>query len=419
MSMPVRGLAAVAVLCVLSGCTTAGSDAARPVQDIGLGLLAPLSGPDSALGADQRRGAELATEIVNDDHHQVALPLAAGTGLPNLGGARLRLSVADTGGTTAAAETQLDRLVTDLRPVALIGGDRNEVAAAAGQHAERLRVPFLDAGSSASYVAEVGLDWYFRTAPNDRMLGAAVFSLLTRVSAGRIALVQPADGRHTDLAAVIGELAADAEVDVVATVRSQEGAEGPSGAAAKVEKSGVDAAVVIAATEAEAVALASALEDRVPALPVIGVGPGFTGSGFAEAAGEAANGVLRPVPWSAEYASRNKAAGTVDELYQRRFGTPMTAAAAGAFTAVMTLATAIDDAAATDAAGVRSALRVVDVPGTRLIVPWVGVQFGAGGQNERAAAVVEQFDGEKVHLIHPVELATAPVRWPGLKSARQ
>jgi branched-chain amino acid transport system substrate-binding protein len=90
----------------------------------------------------------------------------------------------------------------------------------------------------------------------------------------------------------------------------------------------------------------------------------------------------------------------------------MTAAAAGAFTAVMTLATAIDSAAAREPEAVRGALRAADVPGARLIMPWVGVRFGAGGQNEHAAAIVEQIDGEKTHVVHPAELATAELVWP-------
>jgi branched-chain amino acid transport system substrate-binding protein len=306
----------------------------------------------------------------------------------------------------------LDRLVTDLRPVALIGGDRDEVAAAIGQRTERLRVPFVDVGSSSGYVTEVGLDWYFRTAPSDRMLCAAVLSLLTRVGAGSIALVRPADAQHADLAAVVSELASEAGVDV-ANVRAGDGSKGAKAAAARVAKVSPDAAVLIAASAEDAAELVKAIGARKRELPLIGLGPGFNAPTFAEEAGDAADEVLRPVSWSPEFASRNKAAGIVDELYQRRFGAPMTAAAAGAFTAVMTLATAIDAAGASDAAGVCKALRKVDVPGTRLIMPWVGVHFGPGGQNERAAAVVEQLDGESVHLVHPAELATASLDWPG------
>ncbi len=407
MSMPVRGLAVVAALCLLLGCSSAGSGDGRPVQDIGIGLLAPLSGPDAALGTEQRRGAELAAEIVNDDHERVMLPLGAGTGLPNLGGARLRLTVADTTGTPSKAEEQLERLVTDLRPVALVGGDRDEVAAATGQRAERLRVPYVDAGSSAGYVAEVGMDWYFRTAPSDRMFGESVFSLLTRVSAGSIVLVKPADGAHTDLAALIGELAGAAGVEVVTTVKAERGVDGASAAAGAANKAGADAAVVIAASGDDAELLATAFGKRASKLPLIGLGPGFAVAEFDDDAR-----VLRPVPWSAEYASRNKVAGTVDELYRRRFGDPMTPAAASAFTAVMTLATAIDDAAAANPGAVRAALRAADVPGTRLIMPWVGVHFGSGGQNERAAAVIERVDGDEVRLVHPAELATADLAWP-------
>jgi branched-chain amino acid transport system substrate-binding protein len=412
MSMPVRGLAAVAALCLLVGCTGSGSVDARPVDDIGVGLLAPLSGPDAALGAEQRRGAELAAEIVNDDHDQVPLPLAAGTGLPHLGGARIRLSVGDSAGTVEGATGQLDRIVDDLHPVALIGGDRDEVAAAVGQRAEQVRVPYLDAGSSAGYVADVGLDWYFRSAPSDRMLAASVVSLLTREATGTIALAQPADGRHADLAAVLRELATDADVKVTVTVRTGSGVRGAERAAATLAREATGAVVLIAGTRAEAVALLQLLRVRKPSLPVFGLGPGFVTPDFAGTAGSAANRVLRPVAWSPEFATRNRAAGVVDELYQRRFGTPMTAAAAGAFTAVMTLAAAIDGAAAREPEAVRGALRAADVPGARLIMPWVGVRFGAGGQNEHAAAIVEQIDGEKTHVVHPAELATAELVWP-------
>ena len=420
MSMPVRGLAVVVVLCALSGCTAEGAptDVARPVEDVVVGLLAPLSGPDAAIGTEQRRGAELAAEIVNDNHREIALPLAAGTGLPNLRGARIRLSVADTTGTASGAETQLGRLVDDLRPVAVIGGDRDAVAAAASQRAERLSVPFLDAGSSAAYLTEVGLDWYFRTAPSDRILSAAAFSLLARQSAGTVALVRPADGSHADIVSAIRELAAETDVQVAATVRVDAAGKSAAAAASKAVKVGPDAAVVIAGTRDAAVATVRELRERKPKLPVIGLGQGFTDPEFVTKASGSGEGVLRPVAWSADFAARNRAAGSVDELYQRRYGTPMTPVAAGAFTAVLALAAAADNAEATTPEAVRSALRAADLPGGELIMPWVGVHFAEGGQNERAAGVVEQIIDGKAKVVHPTELATTELIWPSSSSAK-
>ncbi len=121
------------------------------------------------------------------------------------------------------------------------------------------------------------------------------------------------------------------------------------------------------------------------------------------------------MPWSVEFATRNRAAGAVDQLFERRFGAPMSAIAANTFAAVLALATAIDDAAATGPAEVRSALLAADIPGRRLMMPWLGVHFDGGGQNGRAAAVVEQIVGGKVRVVQPAELATGPLAWPGFK----
>lgn len=411
MSMPVRGLAMVVVLSALAGCVPPGvrTEVVRPVEDVGIGLLAPLSGPDAAIGAEQRRGAELAAELVNDEHRDVSLPLAPGTGLPALNGARLRLSVTDTGGTADTVAAHVERLVTDLHPVALVGGDREPVTAAASQRAERLRVPYVDAGSSATYLTETGLDWYFRTAPSDRIVGAAVFALLTRpgrerVPARRIVLVQPGDGRHADLATTIRELAGEAGIAVTVVK-----AESTTSAAAKVAQGDEDVAVLLAPTREDASELVAEVRRRDATLPLVGLGPGFTDPQFDAAD---ADGLLRPAPWSGEFTSRNRPARAVDELFQRRFGTPMSAPAAATFTAVLALATAIDGAAATRPDGVRTALLAADIPGTRLIVPWLGIQFGDGGQNARAGAVVEQVIDGELRLVHPAELATAPLDWP-------
>lgn len=420
MSMPVRGLAAGVALCALAACTPPGTVGASfgPVEDVGIGLLAPLSGPDAAIGAEQRRGAELAIEVVNDKHRQIPLPLASGAGLPRLKGARLRLSVVDSAGSPDAATVQFDRLITDLRPVAVIGGDRLPVAVAASQRAERLRVPYVDAGSTAAAVTENGSDWYFRTSPDDRMLGEAAFSLFTRVAiAGsptrRVTLVQPADGRLDDLSVVVQELAAEANVQVVRVVK--QGSGGQASAAGQAVGGGAQATVVIANTRNEAVGMTKELRKRNRQQPLIGLGPGFADPAFPGQAGAAANGVLRPMPWSVEFATRNRAAGAVDQLFERRFGAPMSAIAANTFAAVLALATAIDDAAATGPAEVRSALLAADIPGRRLMMPWLGVHFDGGGQNGRAAAVVEQIAGGKVRVVQPAELATGPLAWPGLK----
>jgi branched-chain amino acid transport system substrate-binding protein len=107
----------------------------------------------------------------------------------------------------------------------------------------------------------------------------------------------------------------------------------------------------------------------------------------------------------------------VAELYQRRFGVAMSDAAAGVFTAMLTLAMAVDAAGPADPSGnsarVRAALRRVSLPATQTIMPWDGVRFDGSGQNQLAAAVVEQRAPGGFQVVYPREVATLPLMWRG------
>src|SRR5918912_1131265 len=61
-----------------------------------IGTLWPLTGNAAAAGQASKAAAELATEIINNAHPELAnLPLAKDAGLPNLGGAKLELTFVD------------------------------------------------------------------------------------------------------------------------------------------------------------------------------------------------------------------------------------------------------------------------------------------------------------------------------------
>jgi branched-chain amino acid transport system substrate-binding protein len=86
--------------------------------------------------------------------------------------------------------------------------------------------------------------------------------------------------------------------------------------------------------------------------------------------------------------------------------------AARAFTAVMTLAQAIDDAGSADPADIRSALANIDVPGRDTIMPWDGVKFDDSHQNTGARGVVEQIQKGRYRLVYPFDVAQTRLRWP-------
>jgi len=128
--------------------------------------------------------------------------------------------------------------------------------------------------------------------------------------------------------------------------------------------------------------------------------------------GASGAGVFRVTPWSPELASRQSVTKAVADLYQQRFDNPMSEVAAGTFTATLTLAAAVNDAAAVEPDKIRVALLGVRLPGARTIMPWDGVQFRENGQNALASAAVEQLAGGTFKVVFPRELASAPVAWP-------
>ncbi len=122
-------------------------------------------------------------------------------------------------------------------------------------------------------------------------------------------------------------------------------------------------------------------------------------------AAAAVDGLMRSTSWSIEAAQRNPAAQAVTALYQRRFNSPMTEAAASAFTAVMTVAQAVNNAGTLDEQRVRSALLSLDIPGEQTIMPWAGIQFDETHQNTLAQALIEQYHNRAFSIVYPSDAA--------------
>lgn len=395
-------LAVSVTLGVATGCAITTDD--PPVRTVTVGLLHP-----SETGADARNGAQLAVDLVNGAQPDLALPLAADRGLPGLDGATLALAVADTRGEPAAAEAALGDLL-DAGAVAVVAADRAEVVEIAGAYASRQEVPVVDAATSAGFLLDIGLEWYFRTGPDDRTLVAGLLNHL-RASSGAadppepLTVLTPAGGRGAGVAASIADQAAAAGLAVTDPVTAGEAM------VAELAARSPRVLVAVAPDPDDGPALLAAIDDWLatlaaapaaePAPPLVaGLGPGFV-----DATAGAPPGLLYASAYSPEAVARQPLAAAVAARYQERFGSPMSEPAAQAFTATLTLAMAID--AAGDSAGpaVRAALRQLSVPATRMIMPWTGIRFGENGQNELAAGLVVRASESGAQIVFPPELA--------------
>ena len=398
-----------AVVVVAASCTTAPRQERTPLGEVKIGLLAPLSGPNAAAGADALHGAEFAAGLLNGQGGSVRM---SDLGLQEFRDGAVKIIPANATNNPDTAATAAVRL-TAQQVVGLVGAYAPDVTAAASQRTERLSIPFLNGDSAAGFLTERGLDWFFRTGPTDRLLSEADFSALKRkvgVGARRIGILYADDAPSNGAAATASTLADEGGYEVVPRggVSFAPGA-GPNPAASvqRIRAERPDAVFLVATSTVDAQKIVRAFGTpgyRPPT--ILGLGAGFQPAAL-KAVGPAADGLLFSTGWAPEAANRNPAAAAIMDLYQQQFHGPMSGVAAGTFTAVLTLATAIEDAGSVDNERVRAALLSLDIPGRGTIMPWDGIRFDATHQNSRATGVVEQqLPGGTTHVVFPPELGT-------------
>ena len=147
-------------------------------EPVKVGALLPLSGSAAATGVKLKYAIEVAEEIINGEHPEIAMPLADTMGLPNLGNAPIEVVFSDHQGNPEVAKTEAERLIQNEGVVALVGAYQSSATKPASQSAERFKIPFIAGSSSSAALTERGLKYFTRIAPNDDMETDVFFEYL-------------------------------------------------------------------------------------------------------------------------------------------------------------------------------------------------------------------------------------------------
>ena len=301
-------------------------------------------------------------------------------------------------------------LVSNQGVDALVGAYDPEVTEAASQRSERFEVPFVNADSPATFLTDAGRDWFFRIGPTWRSAGQA-FSLAAEPAAR---------SRPPEIAVLFAQDKAGQDVCPRPPSWPRRAAwTSRSGKPFAFDPSGSNAAAALASCpgvqpgHAAALLLPASVQPLLQGVAGSGLKPkaamsfslGYVTAQTFDPAAAAVDGLMRSTSWSIEAAERNPAARAVTGLYQRRFNSPMTEAAASAFTAVMTVAQAVNNAGTLDKQRVRSSLLSLNIPGEQTIMPWAGIQFDETHQNTLAQALIEQYHNRAFSIVYPSDAA--------------
>jgi branched-chain amino acid transport system substrate-binding protein len=397
-----RTVLIVAAVLSVAACTSSEPQGGTSsVSQVRIGVLVPKSGASAATGAEALHGAELAAAMVNGE--EGAVPLAG------IGGAKLTIASADTRSQPDVGAAEANRLVTKEQVVGLVGAYDAAVTEAASAAAERRGILFINGDSSADYLTERGLDWFFRTGPTDRMFGEAFYSTLQQeqVQPKRISMLFTTDVDGESLHRVLHTMAPEAGYAEHGMVKFQKGQANivPELRELRDVKK-PEVLFLMTSTASDSIHVLKTMQAmgyRPPQIFVFARGV-FSEPQMLAAAGTAGEGVYYGTAWSREVAGRSGIARGVMQQYEQQFNQPMGEIAAASFTAVLVLAKAIDNAGSTDPQRARAALLNLDIPGRETIMPWSGVRFDASRQNAAANGVVEQRVGQAFQVVFPNEL---------------
>ncbi len=388
-------------------------------KEVVIGVLYPMTGPVAQIGIDSVNAVKVALDIINNDVN-INVPLGKGVGLPNLGGAMVRIVVVDHQGKPDIGLAEAERLITQEKVHALFGAYFSSVTNTASQVAERMGIPMLNADSSSPALTERGFKWFFRTGPHDGHFSQAMFDFMREFEKKRnikfktVAILNEDTQFGADSAKVQEELAKKYGYEVVAKLPFRTGTTSLDAEIGRLKTANADV-VLPSLYTSDAILLTRTARnlDYNPKM-IIAQDAGYTDPRFVTEMGKEAEGAITRAPFALDLAAKKPLIPMINDMFKKLSGgRDISDVPSRVFTGFLTLADAINRAGSTDPAAIQKALRETNIPPDQLIMmPWTGVKFDEKGQNAGVRAILQQLQGGSYHTIYPFELATKEPIYP-------
>ncbi len=385
-------------------------------QTVKVGAIYPLSGNAASAGNYSKAAIELAVEIVNSDHPELKdLPLAAGSGLPGLGGAKIDVVFADNQGTPAAGQNQALRLITEEKVVALIGAYQSGITVTTSAMAERHGIPFVNPESVAANLTERGFKWFFRATPVAGDFARAYSDFLKEQKAAgqkvsSIAVVNENTEYGNSVASVIREVFAKEGHNVTQVIPYSANTTDVQPQVLQLKEKNPDVVIFISYTS-DAILYAKTMKDLnwKPAI-MIADNAGFNDPSFVSTSGALVEGLVNRSSFAP--GKPGTLSALVNDIYKKKTNVDLDDASARAMQGMLILADAINRAGSTDAAKIQAALRATDLKANQVVTGYNGVKFDEKGQNILASSLITQMQGGKYVPVWPKDKAAGELKLP-------
>ncbi len=412
------------VLALFCGCPAEPVSVPAP-EPVTVGAIYPFTGPSASSGEDIRAGIELGVELVNNVH-DLQMPLAPEAGIRNR--RKIRLIFRDSQSDDTAAARAVEELVEKEGVVAILGCYNSSVTASASEQAEMKKVPFINGHSTSPILIRRGLRWFFRTTPDDEIFSENFFTFFSDMLwkeglsiPRRIVLVYENRLWGTSVSNAERKIAMKLGYEIIGDFPYEAAATSFEDILSAIARLTPPYVIFQSSYAEDALALVRGYAKRnIRPTAILGMDAGFNSPEFIPELGPLAEGILSREVWALDIAAKKPLLKPINDIFKARYGRDMTGHAARAFTALMTLAHALNRAETLDPESIRQALVQTDIPEDQVIMPWEGVRFDPEtGQNILGKGIIVQVQDGKYRTVWPKSLKERPLIWNRETSPRK
>ncbi|MDY6323330.1 MAG: ABC transporter substrate-binding protein [Succinivibrio sp.] len=384
---------AKAALCVSLLAVSVGS--ALAADNVKIGMIQPLSGPNSVFGVNCQRGMQLAVDMINE----------AG-GIKSLGGAKLELVPADIPTpNTAAQATQ--RLISREKVSGIVGHFVSSSTLAASEVTERMKVPLVTF-AFADQITERGYKYSFQVTPKGTVFGADQFNYIYDMmkdhgkAPKKIAILYEDTAYGTTQAKGLRAAAQAKGVEIVVDEAYPLGITDANPLINKIRATSPDIVFPVSYFN-DALLLIRGMRQQGINIPAVGGAAGYVINDFRKGLGEYCEGIL-------SVASSNQDLAPKDfvDRFEKQYGVMPTHDAISHAVAVDVMAKAIEKAGSADPKKIRDALAETNTcDGIASAIPGKCVVFDKNGLNTKTFPILVQWRGERLVTVYPKDVATS------------
>jgi len=303
--------------------------------------------------------------------------------------------------------------------VALIGCYQSAVTTEVSHLAEEKGIPFLTAESTAPSLTQQGLNYFFRTTPDDKIFVQNFYEFLQDVQEEKgietdtVGIVHENSVWGSEFGALIRQYAEEHGYQVVENVSYAANTSNVSNEVQRLKDAQPDVVMQASYINDAILYMQTYKELNFSPDAILADDGGFIDPAFLQALGNDGNYILTREVWSKDLAATKPLVGTINQLFWERYGMDMNGDSARAFTGMLVLADAINRAGSTDPEVIRKALLETNISSDELIMPWDGVKFDQEThQNILGKGIICQIIDREYYTVWPRNLATKEVIWP-------